>query len=99
MTQNLYRDLAMLQGQRKELEAKEAQLKVLIIEGMEAAEETSVTTEYGKATISFKTTYEYSDKVKAMAEKVKVAQVKEQQKGIATPKQTKYLTFTTPKTV
>lgn len=91
---NLYRDLAKIQAQRKELEAKEAQLKIAIIEGMEAAEETSVDTKYGKATISTRTTYEYSDKVKALAEKVKVEQVKEQQKGIAKANQIKYLRFT-----
>lgn len=97
MTQNLYRDLAKVQAQRKELEAKEAQIKLDIISGMEASGEIQVVTSYGKCTISTKTTYEYSDKVKALAEKVKVEQVKEQQKGIATPRYTKYLTFTANK--
>lgn len=94
MTQNLYRDLAKIKAKREELEAQEAQIKILIIEGMEASGELQVVTDYGKATISTRTSYEYSDKVKALAEKVKLAQVKEQQKGIATARYTKYLTFT-----
>lgn len=97
MKKNLYKELATIQARRKELEAQEAQLKILIIEGMEASGELQVVTDYGKATISTRTSYEYSERVKALAEKVKLAQVKEQQKGIATARYTKYLTFT-PKT-
>ena len=94
MTTNLYRDLAKIQAQRKELEAKEAQIKLQIIDGMEASGELQVVTQYGKATLSTKTSYEYSDKIKSMADKLKTAQVKEVQKGLAKPKITKYLTFT-----
>lgn len=94
---NLYRELAKVQAQIKELEAKQSAIKIDIISGMEACGELQVVTSYGKATISTRTTYTYSDKVKALAEKVKVEQVKEQQKGIAKPSITTYLTFT-PKT-
>jgi hypothetical protein len=94
---NLYKELATIQAQRKVLEAQEAELKLAIIDDMEARGEITATTNYGKATISFRTSYEYTDAVKKLAEKVKLAQVKEVQKGLAKEKTTKYLTFTLPK--
>ena len=94
---NLYQQLAMAQAKRKEMEAQEAQIKLQIIEQMEASGEMQVVTEYGKATVSHRTSYTYSEKVSAMAEKLKLAKVKEEQKGIATPSVTTYLTFTPKK--
>lgn len=91
---NLYKELATIQAQRKVLEAQEAQVKLQIIEQMEASGEMQVVTEYGKATVSHRTSYVYSEKITAMAEKIKLAKVKEEQKGIATPSVTTYLTFT-----
>ena len=91
---NLYRDLAKLQAKRKELEAQEAQIKLAIIEGMEASGELQVVTDYGKATISHRKTYTYTEAVQKLSEKLKLAKVKEEQSGKAKPKTTTYLTFT-----
>lgn len=97
MSTNLYRDLALLQAQRKELEAKEAQVKLAIIEDMEKKGELQVVTEYGKATISHRKTYTYTEAVEKLNEKLKLAKVKEEQNGKATAKETTYLTFTPSK--
>ena len=94
---NVYKELAKIQAQRKTLEAQEAELKLAIIEDMETRGETSAVTTYGKATISYRTTYEYTEAVQKLNERLKLAKVKEEQKGLATPKQSKYLTFTLPK--
>jgi hypothetical protein len=94
---NVYKELAKIQAQRKTLEAQEAELKLAIIEDMESLSETSTVTTYGKATISHRTSYEYTEAVQKLSEKLKLAKLKEEQKGIATPKQSKYLIFTLPK--
>lgn len=94
MTTNLYKELATLQAQRKVLEAQEAQVKLQIIDAMEESGELQVVTEYGKATISHRTTYTYTEAVAKITEKLKLAKTKEEQSGKATAKETTYLTFT-----
>lgn len=91
---NLYRDLAKLQEKRKAIEAQEAEIKTAIIEDMESRGEMSNVTTCGKATISVRTSYEYTDAIKKLADNLKLAQVKEVQRGKATMKTTKYLLFT-----
>jgi hypothetical protein len=49
----------------------------------------------GSFTLSSKKTYEYSKKVKSIAEELKIAKIKEEQRGIATVKsETEYLVYT-----
>lgn len=92
---NLYKDLATLQAKRKELEAKESLVKLAILEQMEKEGAETITNTYGKFTVSHRTSYTYTDAVAKLAEKVKLAQIKEVEKGIAKPKVTTYLTVTT----
>ena len=88
-----YKEYADVKLQIKYLEAKEAILKNEILK----EDFVSVTYEYGKFTKSFTKTYKYSDKIKTLEEKVKLAKDREQKKGIAKAIESVRLTFTQPK--
>lgn len=94
MRQNLYRDLAKIKAQIEELEAKQAQIRLSIIEGMEASGDMQVVNQYGKVTISQRAKYTYSEKINALEGKVKLAKIKEQQSGAAKATYTTVLIFT-----
>ena len=93
----LYAQLAEVQAQRKALEEKEAGLKTLILDEMEQDGVSTVTNKYGKFTVSSRLTYTYTEAVTKLAEKLKIAKIKEEEKGVAKAKTTTYLTFTSPK--
>ena len=54
MAIDLYKKLAIIQAQRKVLEAQENELKVAILSDMERAGETTKTNTYGKFTINMR---------------------------------------------
>jgi hypothetical protein len=91
---DIYKQLATIQAQRKVLEAQEAEVKLAIMNEMEKHEVESVTNKYGKFTYSARRSWIYSEAVDRMMEKIKLAKLKEEKRGIATPKITNYLTFT-----
>jgi cytochrome c556 len=91
------REYATLTAQIAVLTAQRDALKLDIIKDMEAAGESSKETVWGKFTTYVTTTYKYTDAVKKLEEKVKVAKVKEQQKGLATAVETTSLRYTAPK--
>jgi len=93
----LYAQLAEVQAQRKALEEKEAGLKTLILDEMEQDGVSTVTNKYGKFTVSSRLSYTYTEAVTKLAEKLKIAKIKEEEKGVAKAKTTTYLTFTSPK--
>lgn len=97
MDMDIYKQLATIQAKRKVLEAQEAEIKLAILNEMEQSDVESVTNKYGKFTYSARRSYIYSDAINRMMEKVKLAKLKEEKRGIATPKVTNYLTFTPAK--
>lgn len=88
---------AEIQAQIAELTKQRDAIKAVIIEDMLEHNETSRETTYGKFTVYTTTSYTYTDAVKKLEEKVKVAKVKEEQKGLATKKETPSLRFTLAK--
>ena len=85
---------ASLVAKIKELEAQRDQLKIEIVSEMEKKNETKSVTDYGTFTRANRASWKYSDAIATMEEKVKVAKIKEQQKGIAKMSETEYLVFT-----
>lgn len=65
-----------------------------LVEDMRNAKLEKAETELGTFTRAVKTNYKYTDKVKALKEKVKVQEIKEQNSGAATITQTEYLRYT-----
>ena len=85
---------AELQLEIKDLEMRRDALKEVIIDALHKEKLDKVESDYGKFTISHRTSYTYTEKVKALEQKVKLAKVKEEETGDAEPKTTEYLTFT-----
>lgn len=88
---------AKLQAQIKELEGKRDSLKVDILVAFEKDGIEKQETTFGTFTVAHKTTYKYSDKIVSLTEKLKIAKVKEEEKGIATPSTSEYIVFSTKK--
>lgn len=93
----MFKEYAKLDAQIKELEGKKEVMRLEIIKSLDKNEVTCEVTKYGTFTKANRTSYKYSDKVAALAEKVKLAKIREEEKGIATASVTNYLVFTTPK--
>jgi hypothetical protein len=85
---------AELDAQVREITAKRDGIKIKILSAMQEQGLAKVEAEVGKFTVARRTNWKYSAKVAALADKVKVAQIKEQQQGIATQEVTEYLLFT-----
>jgi hypothetical protein len=88
---------AQLQAQIKDLEMQRDATKEIILEELHKNKLEKVESEYGKFTITTRRTFVYSEKVDALTEKVKLLKIKEEEKGIATPKYTEFITYTAPK--
>lgn len=85
---------AEINNRIKGMELMRDQLKEEIIEGLHKQKLQKVESEYGKFTISARRSYAYTEAVKKLEEKVKLAKIKEEEKGLATEKVTEYLTYT-----
>ena len=97
MQTNLYAEYAALKADKIVLETSMDAIKEQIIADLNTRKVEKEVTVYGTFTRSNRTTYKYSDKVTALAEKLKIAKIKEEEKGIAKPSVTEYLVFTSPK--
>lgn len=90
----LYRQYAALMEQMKLLEEEKETLKASIISELVKEGTDKVETDWGKFTIAGRTSWKYSDKVTALSERLKLAKIREEEKGIATSTETKYLVYT-----
>lgn len=97
MNKDLYKKYVALNKKLSELEDERAALRAAIIDGLKKDKTQKVETKYGKFTIAYRTSWIYSEAVKKLKEKVKIAEVKEQQSGIAEEQKTEYLVYTEPK--
>lgn len=88
---------AKIQAQIAELTKQRESIKAVIIDNMLEHNETSKDTTYGKFTVYTTTSYTYTDAVKKLEDEVKVAKVKEEQKGLAIKNETPSLRFTLAK--
>lgn len=90
MDNALLQEAQTIEAEFKVLEAKRAlvreQLLNLMVKGN--------ITKLGGYTVGRRTLWNYTDSVKKLEEKVKLAKVKEQQKGLAEEGTTEYLVFT-----
>lgn len=93
----MYKEYAKLDAQIKALEAKKQEMRLSIVKGLEKQGIESEVTKFGTFTVAEKKTYTYSDKITALAEKVKLAKIREEDKGIATASIATYLVFNAPK--
>jgi aspartate/tyrosine/aromatic aminotransferase len=90
----LFKKYQELDEEYKKLEERRKEVREAIVEELQKEGISTLDSDHGKFTIATRTSYSYSDKVKALEEKVKIAKVREQQKGIAQTSETQYLVFT-----
>lgn len=97
MNTKLFEQYEVTEAKYKVLEAERKELKEQIMLELKKAKVEKVESEFGKFTIASRPVYTYSDKIIALLEKVKIAKVKEEQKGIAVNTPTEYILFTANK--
>lgn len=93
----IYEEYAQLDADIKALEAKRTAIKIKIISAMEKDGIEKEVTELGSFTRATRTSYKYSEAVEKLAEHLKLAKVKEEQKGVAKSSETHYLVYTPKK--
>ena len=94
MTNNkLFAQYRALEEQYKILDEERSSLRSKIVEVMLKEKTGKIENDYGVFTVGARSVWSYTDGVKKLEEKVKIAKVKEQQKGIAEEKITNYLVY------
>ena len=97
MQKELYREYELLVMEFKKLEAYREDLRTKILESMVNENAKDVTTDFGKFTVGKRIVWEYTPKVKALEDRVKLARLNEQKRGIAHAEERSYLLYTTNK--
>ncbi len=93
MQKELLSEYVVLEAKFKALEDEKRALREKILVNLKENDLTKVDSEYGSFTVCTKTSWKYSEKVKTLEEKVKIAKDKEQKKGIAESSTSEYLLF------
>jgi predicted transcriptional regulator len=93
MQSKLYSEYAVIDAQIKKLEAQKEDMRISILKdlmdnGIENHETVS-----GIFSIVHKTKWKYTDSVKKLEDKVKIAKIHEEKKGTAIPEETSFLMF------
>jgi hypothetical protein len=91
---NNYEKYAIIDSQIRELTEKKEALRVDIVKEMVEKGEKKVESGVGSFTISKLKKWDYSDKIKSLAEKLKADKAKEESCGIATYTEKESLRFT-----
>jgi hypothetical protein len=86
-------ELAAIALQKQELANKEEVIKDALLTEMHKAGVEKEATDYGTASISRRKSYTYSDVVKKLEDKVKIKKDEEVKQGLATVKETEFITF------
>ena len=93
MKKQLFIQYSALAEQLKTLEKVKDDLRSQIIADMAGDAIEKAETEYGIFTVASRAVFKYTEAVKKLEEKVKLAKIKEEQKGIAERSETKYLVY------
>ena len=94
MNKALFKKYATIQQKISLLEEAKQELRSDILLEMQKSKVEKAETDYGIFTHAVRRTWMYTDEVKKLEEKVKIAKVKEEQKGLAKEKKTDYLLYT-----
>jgi len=93
MKKELFFQYRALDEQLKTLEKVKDDLRSQIVADMTGDAVEKVETEYGIFTVASRAVFKYTEAVKKLEEKVKLAKIKEEQKGTAERSETKYLVY------
>ena len=93
MNKELYKKYVDLRFQLRDLEEKEKSLKEEILADLQNNKVDKVETDFGAFTVCKKLSWSYSPAIKSKEEGLKIAKLKEQERGIAESSETNYLMF------
>lgn len=93
MQKELLVEYVKLDQEFKLLEDKKQELRERIVADFKKNKLEKVESEFGNFTICEKETWKYTDAVKKIEDRLKIARIKEQDKGIATASTSEYLLF------
>ncbi len=92
----LLKQYARLEAEYRQLENERAILRSQIVLKFNTEGIDKQNTDYGHFSIGHRLSYEFTESVKKLEDKVKIAKDKEIKKGVAKAKVTDYLIFKTP---
>lgn len=95
----LLEEYVIIEEQFKLIEQKKKDARAAIVADFTKKNIEKVETDFGSFTISSRTVWSYTDAVKKLEEKVKIAKTKEQEKGVADATTTEFLLYTAPKQI
>lgn len=93
----IYKEYSDIRAQLEQLEALEKNLKEVIIGSLNEQGLSKKETKFGTFTLGHRSNWTYSDKVKLLEAKVKIAKDREQKKGTAVESVTEFITYKKPK--
>ena len=93
----LFADYAKLDAESRAMEVRKVLLKLEILAKMHQEKMEKAETLYGKFTIGSRLVWTYSAKINKLTESLKMAKIKEEQKGTAKHTTSEFLVFTAPK--
>lgn len=98
MKNPLYKEFVALQAKKEEIDSALEVLRAKIVGQLMTTGIEKEKTVLGTFTVATRVNWEYSPAIDALKEKMRLAQIKEQKKGIAEKHETHYLRFTPPTT-
>lgn len=93
MNKQLLQQYLQVKLELKRLEAEEGELKAKILDNFRKNQIDKLATDFGSFTVAKKTLWVYTEAVKKLADRLKLTQIREQEKGLATAKEQEYLVF------
>ncbi len=93
MQNTLLAQYAEIETEYKALDFARSALRDLIVEEMQKSKLDKVESDFGLFTVARKQSWSYSPAVTKIEDRLKLAKVKEQQKGLAEAKETTYLVY------
>lgn len=93
MQKDLLKKYALIEEKAKAIEEEKQMLRAEILADMQKNKLDKIESDFGKFTVSSRRTWTYSATIIKLAEKLKIAKVKEETKGIAKAEVTEYLLF------
>src|SRR3990167_4511656 len=94
MQKTLFAEFLKVEASYKDICAKRDAVRAEIVEEMQKSKVEKAETEYGIFTIAKRAVWAYTEAVRKLEQRVKLAKVREEKKGLATRTETEYLRFT-----
>lgn len=93
MNTKVFAEYAEVKRKIASLQETEELLKIAVLDEMQSNQVVKEEFEFGKFSLASNKIWKYTSKIDDLDEKLKLAKIREQEKGIAKAKETKYVVF------